>query len=559
MAEAPKNTAYSRKPWLKLYAASVPATVDPPFWDGLSLFRAALSAAPDAPAILYFDAVISYRELEILSDALAAALIEHGFGAGDRLALYLQNMPAFHIATLAAWKARGIVTTINPMNRRRELELIFADSEPQALICIDQLYDEVIAKLPAEIRRPSTIIKVAPRDFQKRNDPRIFGSIPEIAPRDDGPEDMIALCQALRGRKPEFEAKPGRDDIAFLVYTSGTTGVPKAAINTHGNVAFNGQSIQRQYSLAQGDPIFALAPLFHITGIVANILLPWALAGPVIMTYRFEPGIVLDGLAEHRPAWMVAAITAFIALMNNKHCESERFASLKVIVSGGAPIPPSVVDEFEQKTGHRINNGYGLTETSAGVISGPHGRTAPVDPASGALSIGTQVFNVDAWIADENGHPVPQGETGEIVVVGPSVSPGYWRKPAETAASMRPDGFRTGDVGFMDGDGWFYLVDRKKDMIIASGFKVWPREVEDVVYAHPAVREVAVIGVPDAYRGETVKAFVSLKTGASATVQELIDWCHPRMATYKRPHAIEIVEDLPKTVTGKILRRMLKH
>jgi long-chain acyl-CoA synthetase len=231
---------------------------------------------------------------------------------------------------------------------------------------------------------------------------------------------------------------------------------------------------------------------------------------------------------------------------------------LKVIVSGGAPIPPSVVDEFEQRTGHRINNGYGLTETTAGVISGPHGRRAPVDPASGALAIGTPVFNVDAWIADENGDPAPVGEAGEIVIVGPSVVPGYWRKPEETAASMKPDGFRTGDVGFMDKDGWFYLVDRKKDMIIASGFKVWPREVEDVLYTHPAVREVAVIGVPDAYRGETVKAFVSFKAGASASVEELIDWCHPRMATYKRPHAIEIVEDLPKTVTGKILRRMLK-
>jgi len=559
MAEAPSPTAYSGKPWLKLYAPGLPATIDPPLRDGLSLFRAAASAAPDEPAIRYFDGSISYRELDELSDALACALIERGFRSGDRLALYLQNMPAFHIATLAAWKAGGIVTTVNPMNRQRELELIFADSEPQALICIDHLYEDVIAKLPVEIQRPPTIITVSPRDFQQRDDPRVFGGIPQIAPKAGYPEDLIALCETFHGRKPEIEAAPKRDDIAFLVYTSGTTGAPKAAMNTHGNVSFNGQSIRRQYSLQQGDPIFALAPLFHITGIVANILLPWALAAPVVMIYRFETNVVLDALSEHRPAWMVSAITAFIALMNNKACTKDRFASLKVIVSGGAPIPPSVVDEFEQRTGHRINNGYGLTETSAGVISGPHGRRAPVDPASGALSIGTPVFNVEAWIADENGRPVAAGEVGEIVVVGPSVVPGYWRKPEETAASMKADGFRTGDIGFMDEDGWFYLVDRKKDMIIASGFKVWPREVEDVLYTHPAVREVAVIGVPDAYRGETVKAFVSLKAGTSATVRDLIDWCLPRMATYKRPHAIEIVEDLPKTVTGKILRRMLKQ
>jgi long-chain acyl-CoA synthetase len=555
MAEAPSPTAYSKKPWLKLYARGLPPTIDPPFRDGLSLFRAAAAAAPGKPAILYFDGAITYRELDALSDALAAALIERGFQAGDRLALYLQNMPAFHIATLAAWKAGGIVTTINPMNRQRELELIFADSEPKALICIDQLYDEVIAKLPAGAAVPPVVITVSPRDFQTRDDPRVLGASAKGA---GDRQDLIALCSGFRGRKPERQATPSRDDIAFLVYTSGTTGVPKAAMNTHGNVSFNGQSIQRQYSLEPGDRIFALAPLFHITGIIANILLPWALAAPVIMVYRFEPRVVLDALSEHRPAWMVGAITAFIALMNNKDCTRERFASFKVIVSGGAPIPPSVVDEFEQRTGHRINNGYGLTETSAGVISGPHGRRAPVDAASGALSIGAPVFNVDAWIAKENGEPAPVGEVGEIVVLGPGVSPGYWRKPEETAASMKPDGFRTGDIGFMDAEGWFYLVDRKKDVIIASGFKVWPREVEDVVYSHPAVREVAVIGVPDPYRGETVKAFVSLKAGASATAQELIDWCHPRMATYKRPHAIEIVEDLPKTVTGKILRRMLK-
>ena len=205
-----------------------------------------------------------------------------------------------------------------------------------------------------------------------------------------------------------------------------------------------------------------------------------------------------------------------------------------------------------------IHNGYGLTETSAGVIAGPHGVRAPVDPASGALAIGTPLFNIEAWIADENDAPAPVGQAGEIVVSGPPVSPGYWRKPVETAESMRPDGFRTGDVGIMDAYGWFYLVDRKKDVIIASGFKVWPREVEDVLYEHPAVREVAVVGVADAYRGETVKAVVSLKAGMSATTDELSEFCRPRIAAYKRPHAIEIRDELPKTMTGKILRRLLK-
>jgi long-chain acyl-CoA synthetase len=558
MAEALANTPYSAKPWLKLYAPGLPATIDPPHADALSLFRAAVARAPDGPALLYFDGRISYRELDEASDALAPALIERGFEKGDRLAVMLQNMPAYYIASLAAWKAGGIVVSINPMNREHELRLIFADCDPKALVCLDQLHEEVIERLPSDVRRPPIAIVASARDYQTRNDPRIFGSLREVAPKDGAPPSLSSLIARYRGRKPAVEARPARDDIAFLVYTSGTTGLPKGAVNTHGNVAFNAQSVPRQYSLQDGDAIFALAPLFHITGIITHVVMPWALAAPAILVFRFDPGVVLDGLVEHKPAWMVSAITAFITLMNHKDCAPERFASLKVVVSGGAPMPPSVVEEFERRTGYYIHNGYGLTETSAGVIAGPHGARAPVDPASGALSIGTPLFNVDAWIADENGAPAPVGHVGEIVIVGPTVSPGYWRKPVETAESMKRDGFRTGDVGFMDEQGWFYLVDRKKDVIIASGYKVWPREVEDVLYSHPAVREVAVIGAKDAYRGETVKAFVSLKAGHTATSNELAEWCRDRIAAYKRPHQVDILDDLPKTVTGKILRRMLK-
>ena len=554
MAEAPLGTDYAKKPWLNLYTGGLPATLDFALKDGLSLFRAAAEAAPERAAILFFDGELSYRELDELSDALAVALIGRGFQAGDRLALYLQNTPAFPIATLAAWKAGGVAVTINPMNRRRELSLILADSQPRAIVAIDELNRDVVAQLPEEIERPKILISVAPRAFQTRNDPRVFGALPEIAA---GANDLIALCEAYRGRKPPTRT-PAPDDPAFLVYTSGTTGAPKGAIITHGNFAFNGQSTARQYPLDAGDRVLGLAPLFHITGLVTHIAMPWALQGPVALVYRFEPSVVLDALVEHRPDWVVSAITAYIALMNNPDCTSERFASLKAVVSGGAPIPPSVVEAFERRTGRYIYSGYGLTETTAGVIAGPFGRRSPVDPATGALSIGTPLPNHDVWVANEHGQPLPAGEVGEIVIVGPGVSPGYWRKPEETAASMKADGFRTGDVGFMDKDGWVYLVDRKKDMIVASGYKVWPREVEDVLYAHPAVREVAVIGVPDAYRGETVKAFVSLKAGAWVTAEELIAFCQPQMAAYKRPHAIEILEDLPKTMTGKILRRMLK-
>ena len=552
MSEA---NAYARKPWLALYTPGLPHQIEATHGDALSLFRAAVARAADKPALIYFDGVVTYAELDALSDALAAALLARGFLAGDRCAVYMQNMPQFPIAALGAWKAGGIAVPINPMNRERELTLMLEDCAPKAIVCLDQLCAEVIATLPENIARPDIIFTTSALDLQTRNDRRVLPAARMAPP--EGAEDLLAVIAAHRDAPvARMTLKP--DDIAFLVYTSGTTGLPKAAMNTHANVAFNAQAIANWYSAEDGDSILGLAPLFHVTGLIAHVAKSWFLAAPLILCFRFEPGVVLEALVEYRPAFTVSAITAFIALLSNPACTPDKFASLKVVVSGGAPIPPAVVDEFRARTGHYIHNGYGLTETNAGVIAVPHKAVAPVDPASGALAIGVPKFNASVWIADENGMPAPVGEAGEIVVSGPAVSSGYWKKPKETAEAMRSDGFRTGDVAFMDERGWFYIVDRKKDMIVASGFKVWPREVEDVLYGHPAVREAAVIGVTDPYRGETVKAVVSLKPGASVTAADLDAHCRAKMAAYKRPQQIEIVEDLPKTVTGKILRRMLR-
>ncbi len=555
MSEPLAATPYAAKPWLALYTQGLPKRIAPAHGDALSMFRAAVARAADRPALIYFDGALSYRDLDRMSDALAAVLVARGFAAGDRLAIYMQNMPQFLIAALGAWKAGGVAVPINPMNRERELTLIFQDAQPKALVCLDTLCAEVVDILPAAVARPAIVLTTSPLDLQTRNDARVLPHARAATP--GGAEDLLAAIAAHQDAPPA-QTSPTPDDIAFLVYTSGTTGLPKAAMNTHANVAFNAQAIADWYSLQDGDAILGMAPLFHVTGLIAHVAMSWRLAAPLILSFRFDPGVVLEALAERRPAYMVSAITAFIALLNHADCTADKFASLKAVVSGGAPIPPAVVDEFRARTGHYIHNGYGLTETNAGVIAVPHKVVAPVDPASGALAIGVPKFNADVWIADETGAPAPVGQPGEIVVSGPSVSPGYWRKPAETADAMRGDGFRTGDVAFMDERGWFYIVDRKKDMIVASGFKVWPREVEDVLYMHPAVREAAVIGVKDAYRGETVKAVVSLRPGAQATREELVEHCRAKMAAYKRPQDIEIVDDLPKTVTGKILRRMLR-
>jgi long-chain acyl-CoA synthetase len=550
--------AYQSKPWLKLYPDNLKSGMAMDYPDALAMFRAAVARAPDGPAIHYFDATLSYRDVDAQSDALAAALVQRGFSAGDRIALYLQNVPYFVIGMIAAWKAGGIVVPVNPMNRERELGLLLGDSRPTALICHDTLHRDVVGALDADKKAlvPAIVLTTSPLDLQTRNDPRLFAGALRVA--HPGADDLGEVIAAHLGRAaPARPIKP--HDVAFLVYTSGTTGLPKGAMNTHANVVYNAQVYRDWIGLQDGVGVLGVAPLFHITGLVGHLLVAIITASAVTLAYRFEPGVMLEAAAERQPGFTVAAITALMAMMNHAAASEADLASLTKIYSGGAPIPPAVVDAFAAKFGHYVHNIYGLTETSSPTHATPLGVKAPVDPNSGALSVGVPVPGAEVWIAAEDGSPAPLGEPGEIVSSGPMVVSGYWNKPAETAEAMRPDGFRTGDVAFMDADGWFYLIDRKKDMINAAGYKVWPREVEDVLYTHPAVREAAVVGVKDEYRGETVKAVVSLKAGAEATTPaELIEHCKARMAAYKYPRQLEIIAELPKTVTGKILRRELR-
>ncbi|HZZ89363.1 MAG TPA: AMP-binding protein [Caulobacteraceae bacterium] len=549
--------AYQQQPWLSLYPPGMPPALTMDYPDALAMFRAAVARAPDGAAVHYFDATLTWREVDADSNALAAALCARGVAAGDRVALYLQNVPAFLIGMLAAWKAGAIAVPVNPMNREREVGLLLADATPKALICHDTLHRDVVLNLPDAQTHlvPRIVLTTSPLDRQSRDDPRLFREMQRVATPDA--EDLDTTIARHRGQRPPLRPLAS-DDIAFLVYTSGTTGLPKGATNTHANVSYNAQFYRDWIALEDGVGVLGIAPLFHITGLVGHLLTAIITASPVTLTYRFDPAVMLEAAAERRPGFTVAAITALMAMMNHSDADAPQLASLTKIYSGGAPIPPTVVEAFQAKFGHYVHNIYGLTETSSPTHATPLGERAPVDPNSGALSVGVPIPGARIWIAAEDGQPAPLGEAGEIVSAGPMVVPGYWNKPAETAEAMRPDGFRTGDVAFMDAAGWFFLIDRKKDMINAAGYKVWPREVEDVLYTHPAVREAAVVGVKDAYRGETVKAVVSLKAGAAATPDELIQHCKARMAAYKYPRMLEIIDELPKTVTGKILRRELR-
>jgi long-chain acyl-CoA synthetase len=546
-------SVYDSKPWLARYDAGQPTSLTPEFPDMVSLFRATVARHGDRDAIRYFDGRITYTELDVRSDALAVGLLDAGFAPGERAALFVQNDPQYVVALLAVWKAGGIAVNVNPMNRERELRLLLTDSGATALVTLESMHPVAAAVLPESSVR--IVVTTSELEDQTRNDARILGGVERV--RHEGTLDLAELVERFRGQSPP-PVSLGSADTAVLTYTSGTTGPPKGAMNTHANLVFNSQTYRQLCELGPDDVILGVAPLFHITGLIGHVTAALLLGCPLVLFHRFEPSAALEIIAAERATFTVGSITVFIALMNAPDASSEALASLTKIWSGGAPIPPSTVKAFQEAFGQYIHNIYGLTETTSPSHGVPAHAQAPVDEASGALSVGVPVYDTVVRIVGEDGVDLPPGEVGEIVTTGPQVVKGYWNKPDETARALPGGSLHTGDVGYMDADGWFYIVDRKKDQINVSGYKVWPREVEDMLYEHPAVREAAVIGVPDEYRGETVKAFVSLRPGASATADELIAFTKERMAAYKYPRQVEFLDEIPKTVSGKLLRRELR-
>ena len=547
-------SVYDERPWLSLYDDEVPADLELEHESGLEMFRASVERDPDRPLIRYFGRGLTVAETDGITDALAAGLAELGVSRGDRVAIYLQNVPQFVLAVLGAWKAGAIGVPINPMLKERELELILTDSGSRALITLESLYGEVAERVvPAtEVEHVLTTSELDLIEGEPRG--VLAGSERN---RSEGTRDLLELVRAHDGEKPDpqrFDA----DDVAFLTYTSGTTGPPKGAMNTHGNVVFNAQVYRDWIHLDESDVVLGVAPLFHITGLIGHLAVALLVPMPLVLPYRFDPVETLELIERERCTFTVASITVFTALMNAEGIGERDLSSFTKVYSGGAPIAPATVESFEELTGAYVHNIYGLTETTSPSHAVPFARRAPVDEGTGALSVGVPVPGTVVRIVGDEGNDLPPGEVGELVTSGPEVVPGYWEKPEESEKTI-PDGrLHTGDVGLMDEEGWFYLVDRRKDQINVSGYKVWPREVEDSLMSHPAVREAAVVGVPDEYRGETVKAFVSLKPGEQVEPEALISFCKERMAAYKYPRLVEVVDELPKTATGKILRRELR-
>jgi long-chain acyl-CoA synthetase len=552
---------YDQRPWLKYYSPWVPPDIEIPNENMVQVFKRAVSRQSSRPAIYYFGSPLSYAEVDWWSDRLAAALQDMGLQKGDRVVFYMQNIPQFVIAQYAVWKAGGIVVPLNPMYKEKELEYFFQDSGAKILISLASSY-EITAKSVVDRLNLGPVITTSGIDFLPPDEPLSKVLQEEKSRKYSETFDFVDLLKKYEGKKPQ-PVEISQQEAAYLTYTSGTTGPPKGALNTHENIVFNAMFYTIALQLSQPDVILGVAPLFHVTGQVAHLASATYAGIPVILFFRFDPDEAFKLIERWKATMTLGSITVFISWMNHPDMKKYDFSTMKKVYTGGAPVPMAVVEKFEEISGTYIHNAYGLTETNSPSHFTPWGTRAPVDEETGALSIGIPICNTISKIMDlETGErELPPGEIGEIVVKGPMVIPGYWNKPHETAHAIRNGWLYTGDVGKMDEKGWFYVIDRKKDLIIVSGYKVWPREVEDVLYQHPAVKEATVIGIPDPYRGETVKAFVALKEPSKDKVssEELIEFCRKRMAAYKCPRMVEITPEIPKTFTGKFLRRALRE
>jgi len=552
---------YDQKPWLKTYPEWLSQAFTLPEGSILDLFTSSVEAYPEDPCVCYFDAIYSYKEIHRMAGNLATALSDKGISQGDRVLLVMQNIPQAIVTSLAVWMCNAVVVPINPMYTARDVSHLLDDSGARLIVCQDDLYESNV-KLAIEEIDPLCVITTSPLDMLNTDEP-----IPkqlQHAERLSFPEtiDFLKLADNDTDRRLELP-KPTADDLAYLVYTSGTTGPPKGAMLTHGNIVYNSKTYEVGIRMDRSDVVLGVAPLFHITGIVGHLAIAFRLGIPVVIFNRFDVADVLRLIETHHVTFVVASITVYIAILNHPASKKYSLASLTKAYSGGAPVSPSTVKKFEETLGPTIYNVYGLTESASPATMTPLGLSGPVDQESGALSVGLIIPGLEAWIVDVDNPELelPAGQPGELVLRGPCMVSGYWQKPAETANAIKDGRFHTGDVAKIDEQGWCYIVDRKKDLINVSGYKVWPRDVEDVLYQHPAVIEAAVVGVPDDYRGETVKAFVAVSAEYRNKISpdELISFCKEKLAAFKYPRIIEIIDEVPKTPTGKFLRRKLRQ
>lgn len=510
---------------------------------------------PAHAAVIYYGRIITYAELWESCQRLAGALAELGVKKGDRVAIYLQNSPHFVISYYGIMRANAVAIPLNPMLVESELSYLLADCGAQVVITTTDLYPR-IAAVRGQLGLREVIVG-SYLDYLPETPsipmPDFMSKVP--AQVDEGKNWAQVLAESASAPPAEV----GSGDLCLLPYTAGSTGVPKGCMHTHATVISNSLSSYHWLSATSSSVSLVTLPLFHVTGMVHSLNAPVIAGGTMVLLTRWDREAALAAIENYCCSHWINITTMVIDLLASPTIGSRDLSSLVAVGGGGAPMPAAVAERLNQVTGLNYVEGYGLTET----ISQTHFN--PPDRAK-LQCIGIPDFGVDARIVDvETGRELGVGEEGELVVNGPEVFKGYWNKPEETKeAFMELDGksfFRTGDICRMDEDGYFYVIDRSKRMINAAGFKVWPAEVEAILYRHPAVAEACVVGVPDPERIENVKAYIVPRPEFKdkVTAQEIIDWSKQQMAAYKYPRLVELVEALPKSGAGKILWRELQQ
>lgn len=497
------------------------------------LLSGVATSDPNHTAIVFQEQAIGYGQLHGLVERVANSLAARGIGHGDRVALLLPNIPQFIVAYYAVVRLGAIVVPLNLLYKAEELAYILNDSRAKALIAFETFYGEASAAV-TNVPSVELVVHVG---------------------QGTAPAHTVGWADLVAGSAPQRPAVTVRpQDVAVICYTSGTTGRSKGAMLTHRNFIANCEQISRieLHAARPDDRLLLVLPLFHIFAMNVGMNAALRAGATIVLMTRFEPVAVLETIQRHRCTIFLGAPPMYVAWVNLPDLEKYDLSSLRVVNSGAAPLPGQVLERFAELTGVQIMEGYGLTETSPVT----HGNFA--GPVAKPGSIGPAIPGVECRLVDEHDEDVPAGAEGEIAVRGENVMLGYWNRPEDTAEALRGGWFHTGDIATVDQDGYYTIVDRKKDMINAGGFKVWPREVEEVLFRHPAVREAAVVPYPDPYAGERPLAFIALKEGQQATADELIAYCRDHLASFKAPERVEFRDELPKLPTGKVLRRVLR-
>jgi len=544
------DSPYGAKPWTRHYDYWVPPHLTYPRRALTTILDTTVVDLPDAPAVLFLGATLTYRQLKDQADRLACALVDLGVVKGDRIGIMLPNCPQYVIAAFAILRTGAIIVNLNPTYTPRELTTLAGDADLSGLITLDALAPLALGL--ADDCRPRHVIVTSLAEYSSEG-----GSAPSMA----GTRSFSTL---IANTAPRMLRVPiGADDIAVLQYTGGTTGTPKGAMLSHANIFAN--VVQTETYLyrtrTRGDSRYLLViPCFHIYAFTVGMMKGVWVGARIMLMPKYDVEQVLTAIRDFRPTYFPAVPTIYVSLLNHPKVDEYGLDRVRTFNSGGAPCPVDVIERFERTTGRQLNEGYGLSETSPTTMSTP--QLSVRKPGT----IGIPMPDTDVRIVDvETGtREVPIGEPGELCVSGPQVMQGYWRKPDETARALRIDAngriwFHTGDIARMDDDGFLSIVQRKKDMIIVDGFNVYPSDVESVLYAHPAVRLAAVIGLPDSYHGEVVKACVVLQEPDMATCDEILAHCRGQLAPYKVPKTVEIRESLPMSAVGKILYRVLRE